>query len=143
MLRDLRHALRTLARTPAYTITVLLTLALGIGGTTAVFSVLRSVILRPFAWAPADRVMMIAERDSAANIRPASYPTFQDWRAGTSAFDALAFVRGKGALLQTAGGAERLIGAFVSDDYFRVLPQAAALGRTLNQADFAPTHPRL
>jgi len=141
MLRDIRHALRTLSLTPAYTITVLLTLAIGIGGTTAVFSVLRSVILRPLAWAPADRVMMIAERDSAANIRPASYPTFRDWRAGSAAFEALAFVRGKGALLRTSGGAERLIGAFVSDDYFRVLPQPAAIGRSLDQADFAPAAP--
>ena len=89
MLRDLRHSLRTLARSPSYTTAVILTLALGIGGTTAVFSVLRSVILRPFSWAPPDRVMMIAEQDSASNVRPASYPTFQDWRAGTNAFEAL------------------------------------------------------
>jgi putative ABC transport system permease protein len=141
MLRDLRHALRTLSRSPAYTITVLLTLALGIGGTTAVFSVLRSVILQPLPWAPTDRVMMIAERDSAANIRPASYPTFQDWRAGTSVFESLAFVRGKGAVLQTDGTAERLVGAFVTEDYFRVLPQPAAIGRTLDQADFLPGSP--
>ena len=56
MLRDLHHALRALGRAPGYTLAVILTLALGIGGTTAVFSVLRSVILRPFTWAPADRV---------------------------------------------------------------------------------------
>ncbi len=141
MLRDLRHALRTLARSPGYAITVVLTLALGIGGTTAVFSVLRSVILRPFAWAPADRVMMIAERDSASNVRPASYPTFQDWRAGTNAFEALAFVRGEGAVLKTADGAERLVCAYVSDQYFRVLPEAAAVGRALEPADFAPGAP--
>ena len=54
MVRDLRHALRTLGRAPGYTIAVTLTLGLGIGGTAAVFSVLRSVILRPFPWAPAD-----------------------------------------------------------------------------------------
>jgi putative ABC transport system permease protein len=141
MLRDLRQALRTLARSPGYTIAVVLTLALGIGGTTAVFSVLRSVILRPFPWAPADRVMMIAEQDSAANIRPASYPTFQDWRTGTNAFEALAFVRGEGAVLKTGQRAERLVAAFVTDDYFRVLPEPAALGRTLGPADFAPGAP--
>jgi putative ABC transport system permease protein len=141
MLRDLRHALRTLARAPGYSLTVILTLALGIGGTIAVFSVLRSVILRPFAWAPADRVMMIAERDSAANIRPASYPTFQDWRAGTNAFEALAFVRGQGALLKSGEGSERLVGAFVSDEYFRVLPAPAAIGRALEPSDFASGAP--
>ncbi|HEY7612067.1 MAG TPA: ABC transporter permease [Gemmatimonadales bacterium] len=141
MLRDLRHALRTLARSPGYTIAVVLTLALGIGATTAVFSVLRSVILRPFEWAPADRVMMIVEQDSASNIRPASYPTFQDWREGTNAFEALAFVRGEGAVLKTGAGAERLVGAFVTDEYFRVLPEHAAVGRTLGPADFAPGAP--
>jgi putative ABC transport system permease protein len=141
MLRDLRHALRTLARAPGYSLTVVLTLALGIGGTTAVFSVLRSVILQPFSWAPADRVMMIAERDSANNVRPASYPTFQDWRAGTSAFEALAFARGQGAVLKTREGAERLVGAFVSDEYFRVLPEHAALGRALESSDFGPGAP--
>jgi predicted permease len=141
MQRDLRHALRTLSRSPAYSVTVLFTLALGIGGTTAAFSVLRSVILRPLSWAPTDRVMMIAERDSTANIRPASYPTFQDWRSGTSAFDGLAFVRGKGAVLQTGSTVERLVGAFVTEEYFRVLPQAPAIGRALDQADFAPGAP--
>ncbi|MGH7512024.1 MAG: ABC transporter permease [Gemmatimonadales bacterium] len=141
MLRDLRHALRTLARSPGYTSTVILTLALGIGGTTAVFSVFRSVILQPLAWAPTDRVMLVVERDSAANIRLASYPTFQDWRAGTNAFEAMAFVRGLGKVMKTADGAERLIGAFVSDDYFRVVPEAAAVGRTLEPSDFAPGAP--
>ena len=128
MLRDLRHALRTLARTPGYTIAVILTLALGIGGTAAVFSVLRSVILRPFSWAPADRVMMIAEQDSATNVRPASYPTFQDWRNGDERLRR-ARVRARprrGA--EDGRGAERLVGAFVTDEYFRVLPEPAALG---------------
>ena len=141
MLRDLHHAFRTLARSPGYAAIVILTLALGIGGTTAVYSVLRSVILRPFPWAPADRVMTIAEQDSAANTRPASYPTFIDWRAATNAFEALAFVRGQGEVLKTGGSAERLLGAFVTDDYFRVLPETAAVGRTLGPADFAAAAP--
>ena len=141
MIRDLRHALRTLARSPGYAMAVVLTLGLGIGGATAVFSVLRSVILEPFPWAPADRVMMIAEQDSAGNVRPASYPTFQDWRVGTNAFEALAFVRGQGAVLKTGESVERLTGAFVTDEYFRVLPQPAALGRTPGRADFAPGAP--
>jgi putative ABC transport system permease protein len=141
MLHDFRHSLRTLARSPGYTITVILTLALGIGGAAAVFSVFRSVILRPLAWAPADRVMIVVERDSAANIRLASYPTFQDWRAGTNAFEAMAFVRGLGKVMKTADGAERLIGAFVSDDYFRVVPQPAAIGRALEPSDFAAGAP--
>jgi putative ABC transport system permease protein len=141
MLGDLRHAVRTLARSPAYAVTAVLTLALGIGGTTAVFSVLRSVILTPFAWAPADRVMTIAERDSAGDTRLASYPTFRDWRAGAHAFEAMAFVRGLGTLMKTPDGAERLIGAYVSEDYFRVMPEPAAVGRALEPADYSPGAP--
>ena len=136
---DLRLALRTLRRSPGYTITVVLTLALGLGGATAVYSILRSVILRPLPYAPADRVMLLAERDSAASIRLPSYPTFQDWRTSTGAFEAMAFARGLGTVMKTGeGAAERLIGAFVSDGFFQVLPEPAAVGRTLVSADYGP-----
>lgn len=98
MRRDLQHAVRTLGRSPGYTLAVLLTLSLGIGATTAVFSVLRSVLLEPLPYAPVNRAVIAVERDSAGNDRLASYPTFQDWRAGTRLFEALAFARGLGAL---------------------------------------------
>ena len=140
-MRDLHLAFRTLRRSPGYSVTIILTLALGIGGVTAVASVLRSVIVRPLPYAPADRVMLLAERDSAANIRLPSYLTFQDWQAGTNAFEAMAFARGLSTVLQLEGRAERLIGAFVSDGYFRVLPEPAAVGRTLGPADWAPGAP--
>ena len=142
MLRDLRHALRTLGRTPGYAIAVVLTLALGVGGAAAVFSVLHSVILRPLPYAPADRVMMVAESDSANNVRTPSYPTFQDWRTGTNAFEAMAFARGLGTVLRSSAGAERLVGAYVSDEYFRVLPERAAVGRILEPSDWAPGRPQ-
>jgi putative ABC transport system permease protein len=141
MANDLSHACRTLSRAPAYSLTVILTLALGIGGATAVYSVLRSVILSPLPYAPTDRVMMVAERDSADNIRPASYPTFQDWRNSTNAIESMAFTRGRQATLKTGDGAERLVAAFVSDEFFRVLPETAAAGRTLEAADAGPGAP--
>ncbi len=138
---DLRLAFRTLRRAPAYALTVILTLALGIGGATAVYSILHSVILRPLPYAPADRVMLLAERDSAANIRLPSYPTFQDWTTGTDAFEAMAFARGLSTVMRTNEGAERLVGTFVSDGFFRVLPEQAAVGRALEPADYAPGAP--
>jgi putative ABC transport system permease protein len=134
---DLRHAIRTLRRSPGYTFTVVLTLALGIGGITAGYSVLHSVT-SPLAYAPADRVMMVAERDSLTNMRLASYPTFRDWRTGTNVFEAMAFARGLGTLLKTGGVAERLLGAFVTDEFFHVLPEMPAAGRTLEPADALP-----
>ncbi|MBA3318435.1 MAG: ABC transporter permease [Gemmatimonadales bacterium] len=141
MIRDLTHATRTLARSPGYSFAVVLTLALGIGGTAAVTSVLRSVLLRPLSYAPADRVFLALERDSTGNERLASYPTFRDWRAGTSAFEALAFVRGLGAVMRTSTGAERLVGAYVSQDFFLALSDGPLLGRTLIGSDFQPGSP--
>ena len=134
-MRDLRLACRTLIRAPAYSLAVILTLALGIAGATAVGSILQAVILRPLAWAPTDRTMLLAERDSAGAIRLPSYPTFQDWRTGTDAFEAMAFARGLGRLLKAGEGAERIVGAFVSDEFFRVLPQPPAIGRSIEPAD--------
>ena len=136
MLRDLAYAFRTLRRSPGYSIAVVLTLALGIGGTAAVTSVLRSVLLRPLSYAPADRVVTILERDSTGAERLASYPTFQDWRPATRAFEGLAFLRGLGVVMRGTGGAERLLGAFVSEDFFQVMAGSPLIGRTLAAGDF-------
>ena len=141
MLRDLRLAFRTLSRSPGYAIAVVLTLALGIGASATVVGVLRSVLLRPLPYAPADRVIMVAEQDSAGDNRPASYPTFQDWRAGTNAFEALAYARGLGAVMKTDQGTVRLVGAYVSEDFFPVLPEPALLGRVLGRDDYAAGAP--
>jgi putative ABC transport system permease protein len=141
MIRHLAHATRTLRRSPGYSLAVVLTLALGIAGTAAVTSVLRSVLLRPLPYAPADRVVTALERDSTGSERLASYPTFQDWRSGTKAFEGLAFVRGLGAVIKTGSGSERLIGAYVSEDFFRVLSAAPLLGRTLTAEDYVSGGP--
>jgi macrolide transport system ATP-binding/permease protein len=122
---NLTLALRTLRRSPRYALTVTLTLAAGIAATAATFSVFRSVILAPVPYAPADRTMMLFERDTAGTLRLASYPTFQDWHAGTDLFEGLAFVRGTGQVMKTERGGERLVGAFVSADFFRALPGEA------------------
>lgn len=138
---DLRLAIRTLARSPGYSLAVVVTLGVAIGATGTVVGVLRSILLRPLPYAPADRVIMVAEQDSAGNNRPASYPTFQDWRAGTNAFEALAYARGLGAVMKTGQGSVRLVGAYVSDDFFQVLPEQALIGRVLGSDDFSPGAP--
>jgi putative ABC transport system permease protein len=140
-MRELRLALRALARSPGYSLTVVLTLGLAIGAAGAVGSVLHSVLLRPLPYAPADRVLMLAEFDSAGNNRPASYPTFQDWKSGTNAFESMAYIRGIGAVMKADAGPVRLVGASVNDEFFQVLPELAAVGRTLDPGDFAPGAP--
>jgi putative ABC transport system permease protein len=139
MLPNLHQAGRALARSPGYALAVVLTLAIGIGGAAAVASVLRSVLLRPLPSAPRDRAMSLFEQDSLGNIRPMSYPTFQDLQAAAPrTFEAMAFARGTGAVLKGDAGAERLTAAYVTADFFRALPSPGALGRTLLPDDFAP-----
>ncbi|HYC32680.1 MAG TPA: ABC transporter permease, partial [Gemmatimonadales bacterium] len=132
---NLAIALRTLRRSPRYAVTVALTLAAGIAATAATFSVFRSVVLAPVPYAPADRAMTVFERDTAGTFRLASYPTFRDWRAGTEVFEGLAFVRGVGQVMKTERGGERLLGAFVTEDFFHALPGEIALGRTFGPDD--------
>ena len=124
-MRELRLAFRTLRRSPGYSLAVVLTLGLAIGGAGAVGSVLRSVLLRPLPYAPSDRALMMLELDSAGNNRPASYLTYQDWKSGTNVFEAMAYIRGVGAMMKTDEGAVRLVGAYVTDEFFRVLPEPA------------------
>ncbi|PYP69184.1 MAG: ABC transporter permease, partial [Gemmatimonadetes bacterium] len=85
LLQDLRYAFRTLRRTPGFTLVAVLTLALGIGATTAIFSVVNGVLLRPLPFPHQDRLFMLAEQNRQGGIRPPSYPTFLDWQAQTSA----------------------------------------------------------
>src|SRR3989475_7157385 len=96
VLQDLRYALRTLRRSPGFTSVVVLTLALGIAGNTAVFSVVNGVLLRPLPFAEQDRLFMLGEQSRQGGFRPPSYPTFLDWQAQSSAFARLAYVRGGG-----------------------------------------------
>ncbi len=79
---QIRHALRSLGRTPVFTLLAILTLGLGIGGTTAVFSVVNGVLLRPLAYPDADRIVMISEANARTRTMGVSYPNFQDWIAG-------------------------------------------------------------
>ncbi len=135
LVQDMRYALRALAKSPGFTAAAVLTLALGIGTNTATFSVVRAVLLRPLPYADGGRAVMVFEHDSAGNVRLASFPTFEDWRtAATAALDGLAYVRGRGTVLKSAAGAERLVGAYVTDDFFHVLREPALVGRTF-QAD--------
>ena len=92
MLRDTRFALRLLAKHPGFTIAALLTLALGIGANTAIYSVINAVLLRPAPVEDLDRLMMVWETDRATGTtrEPASVPDYLDFRTRQSAFDALA-----------------------------------------------------
>jgi putative ABC transport system permease protein len=139
MLKDLRHALRALVRTPAFTLTAVVTLALGIGANTAMFSVVNAVLLRPLPYADPDRLMFVFSRNSQHNTGQmrVSALDLDDWRRQARSFDALAGHTGTGF---TFSGDERApelaIGQVVTEDLFRVLGVKPLIGRPFGPDDF-------
>ena len=141
VLQDLRYALRTLKTSPGYTSVAVLALALGIGVTTAVFSVLNGVVLQPLRYDAAYRIYGVWERSEGGDYRQASYPTFLDWREQSDVFEALAFVRGRSTLMPGDEGARRVGSAFVSENFFNVLRGTTLLGRTFSDDEQRPGGP--
>ena len=132
---DLRYALRSLLRSPGFALVAALTLALGIGANTAIFSVVYSVLLRPLAYAEPERLVSIRSALAGAGLRdiPASQPEYQDYLREVSALEGLAAVYPININLTGLGEPQRIQAAVVSDNYFRLLGVAPALGR-----DFTP-----
>jgi putative ABC transport system permease protein len=137
--RDLRFAVRGLLRSPAFTAIAVLTLALGIGANTAIFSVVYSVLLRPLAYSEPERLISIraAYAGTGAQDIPASQPEYHDYLEGVSALQDLAAVYPISINLTGLGEPQRIQASVVSDNYFRVLGVPPALGR-----DFTPDDDR-
>jgi predicted permease len=133
--QDIRYALRSLRRAPAFTLLAVATLAIGIGSSTAVFSVVDAIVLRGLPYRDAGRLHAIYEVSDQGNIRTPSYPTFEDWKTQSASFsdavEGIAFIRGDGVRIDD--DPERRIVAFVSSGFFGVAASRAAVGRT-----FAP-----
>ncbi len=136
-LTHLRSATRTLVRTPALSLASLVTLALGIGANTALFTVVYSVLLRPLPFRePSRLVQLSATRESRGGAAVEfSLPEFADWEARTRSFDGLALFGFNDYSMASDGGAEALRGAVVSGTFFQVLGVGVAAGRPLLPAD--------
>ena len=130
---DLRYAARSLRRTPGFTVAAVLTLAIGIGANTAIFSIVDHVILRPLAYDDPDRLYVVHEvAPRLAHITPAipvSANHFLQWKRGTNAFESMALLGDVSLNLTGAGEPEKLVGARASADLFPMLGVAAQLGR--------------
>jgi putative ABC transport system permease protein len=133
LLRDLRYAVRMLAKRPGFTVVAVLALALGIGANTAIFSVVNAVLLRPLEYFEPDRLLMVWENHTAREgpeTEWTSPPTFADWRDQNNVFDGMAALQGWGPTVTGGAEPERLTGAAVSHDMFQVLGVEPALGRS-------------
>lgn len=132
MISDLRLAARQLLQSPGQTLAVLLILALGIGGNTALFSVVYGVVLRPLPYPDSARIVSVYNSQLPKfPTFPLSPPNFVDIRARAKSFEALAAARGQSVNLLGAGEPLRLAGLRVSPDYFRVYGTPALRGRWL------------
>ena len=125
--QDTIYALRLMRAKPSFTVAIVLTLALGIGATTAIFSVVNAVLLRPLPYADADRIVMVWERVNDGNGR-ASVGHFHDWREQTRSFASMAAFQNRTFNL-TDGEPERLQGARVTPSFFQVAYIRPVLGR--------------
>jgi predicted permease len=138
---DTRYALRMLRKNPSFATVAILTLALGIGANTALFSVVNAVLLRQLPFAHADRAFWITEVRPERSDAPFSLPDFLDYRDHTGSLDSLSAMGSWSANLTGRGDAERLNGLRVSANLFETLGVTAAVGRTLEPEDDRPGAP--
>lgn len=141
--QDLRYTVRGFRKAPGFVAVVLVTLALGIGATTAVFSVLDLVLLRPFPYPDIHRIVSISQRTTDGRFMSVAWPDFLDWRAQNRSFEALGIWRG--ATVNLTGGDQpaRLNGAVVSSGVFAAMGIGPLYGRVFRDAEDQPGAERL
>jgi predicted permease len=141
--QDLRFAVRNLRKYPGYTAVVLLTLALGIGANTAIFSVVHAVLLRPLPYANGDRLVEVRQHAPKIGVSDASVSVKElaDYRAQTPSLDAMVEYHQMSFNMLGRGEASRVQTGVVSPEFFDVLGVTPILGRTFRPADDSPNAP--
>src|SRR5262249_43264960 len=135
LLQDIRYALRMLVKKPGFTVVAVITLALGIGANTAIFSVVDAVLLRPLPYPESERLVMLWAKTREGRTGTA-VPDYREWRDQNQVFEGLgAFYYGDFNLPGDGQNAERVQGAFVTANFFSVLGVAPALGRGFQTSD--------
>ena len=140
LLQDLRFAIRGLLKAKTFAAVALLTLGLGIGGSTAIFSAVDAVLLRPLPYSQPERLVAVwtSQPKRGFGRGSSSFPDFEDYRAKTTSFEDLAALRSKGHTLTDGASAERISGGRVSASFFPLLRTGVALGRTFGPDDDRP-----
>jgi predicted permease len=133
LMQDLRYGLRMLAKSPAFTAVAILTLALGIGANTALFSVVNGVLFNPLPYAHPEQLVWLAESKPNFATGSISFPNFQDWQKNNQTFTSMGLSRSYSYNLTGLGEAEQLRARLISSGFFDVLGVSPAIGRS-----FAP-----
>ena len=136
-LQDLRYGWRTLAKSPGFTVVAVLTLALGIGANSSIFSLINAVLLRPLPFNEPDRLVMVWERrptSGDANLPPAAYE-YASWREQGQTFERMAIIQAGGFNLTGNGDPETITAWRVSADFFPLLGVPTMLGRAFGAGE--------
>lgn len=144
MIQDLRYGIRMLVKHPLFTCTVVLTLALGIGANTALFSIINALLLRPLPLPQPEQIVQVWEvsRQSGNLKFPVALPNMVDWRAQSNSFAHIAAFTPAGLNLTVNDQPEHISILSVTTDYFKVMGVTPALGRDLREEDGVPNSPR-
>src|SRR5256885_15361393 len=129
-LQDLRYAARMLLKSPGFTLVAVLTLALGIGANTAIFSFIDAALLKPLPYGEPERIVMVLEKPPGGGRNGISTLNFLDWKNQNTVFDRMAAQRGESMTLSGVDEPIQLRAARVSAPYFEIFGVQAALGRT-------------
>ncbi len=138
MFQDLRFGVRMLWKNPGFTLVAVFTLALGIGASTAIFSVVNAVLLRPLPYQDADRLVMLSTDESGGVLGNTGYATLADWRERSHSFESMVAIRYWGGVMTGQGESEMIQGLRVSADYFNLLGVSPELGRDFAAAEDRP-----
>jgi putative ABC transport system permease protein len=137
LVRDLRHAMRSLSRSPGHSLVVVVTLAIGVGAAAAVFAVVREALLRPLPFREPDRLVRVWDRGPAGSDAPMSPPVWQALRARTDVFEVVGGSADSMYTITGQGEPETVVGYRLSANFFPMLGRAPLLGRV-----FAPGEDR-
>src|SRR4051812_33331619 len=133
--QDLRFAWRAYARAPGFTLLVVTTLALGIGASTAIFSIVNGILLRPLPFPEPAQLVWLSEGNAEGRSASLSWPDFLDWRARQHSFDGMAASRSGAFTLTGRGQAARVTSRTITSNFFSVVGVQPVLGRTFTAAE--------
>src|SRR3954471_3983791 len=131
-MNNFRYALRQLRKSPGFATVAVLTVAIGIGACTSIFSLVESVLLRPLPYPQPERVVAVQQQYKGSKRIPFSWPNFEDVQRDNRSFSALAIVQRGEFTLSGMGAAEKIRGGLVSHQFFAVFGVNPLLGRPFN-----------
>ena len=141
LVQDARFSLRQLLRSPIFSLTALLVIALGTGASVAIFGFVDAALLKPLPYPTPDRLVNVTESTPQIPRASLSYLDYVDWKKQNTVFESLEVHNGRGMMLRTAAGTVLVSGARVSDGFFRTLGVAPIRGRDFNPGEDRPGAP--